>query len=252
LVVSEGGLAVLAALHLQQEEIARFLPRAAQAQAEAVHRTRVAARRIRSLLKTYADLFEPEPLPAYRENLRRVARWLEGVREADVLSRLLLPLAAEAQLPQRAQQRVRAALRSVQNGASAALRARLAAPAGRSVVRDAQVLRRAASTLIKCRKGLAHRPQSPAELHALRLRTKRCRYALEPVCGFRKRRDVGKVLRCLALLQTLLGEHRDTVLALHWVQRQAPALGQATVLLLAERLRERERQAREALGLVRA
>ena len=99
LVVSEGGLAVLAALHLQQEEIARFLPRAAQAQAEAVHRTRVAARRIRSLLKTYADLFEPEPLPAYRENLRRLARWLEGVREADVLSRLLLPLAVVPAAP---------------------------------------------------------------------------------------------------------------------------------------------------------
>ena len=115
-----------------------------------------------------------------------------------------------------------------------------------------QVLDLAARTLIKCRKGLAQRSHSPAELHALRLRVKRCRYALEPICSTRMRRGVGKVLRCLALMQTVLGAHRDTVLALRWLEQQAPALGLVTVRALAERLREGELQALAALGLVPA
>ena len=270
LIVSGGAQAVLAVIRLQQAEIARFLPEAAVARPEAVHRARVATRRIRSLLKTYGDLFEPGPLPSYRRNLARLARWLEGVRETDVLSTLLLTVAGEAGLPQRAQQRLRGALRAAQSGARTDLRAQLQTREWRSVVQelvpeegapglvlreggsDEQVLDLAARTLIKCRKGLAQRSHSPAELHALRLRVKRCRYALEPICSTRMRRGVGKVLRRLALMQTVLGAHRDTVLALRWLEQQAPALGLVTVRALAERLREGELQALAALGLVPA
>ncbi len=262
--------AVLAVVRQQQAEIARFLPEAVLARPEAVHRARVATRRLRSLLKTYAELFDPGPLPAYRQNLGRLARWLEGVRETDVLSTLLLTVAGEASLPQRAQQRLRGALRATQSGARAALRARLQGPSWCSVVRalarvadasllvlrqgacDELVLHQAGRTLIKCRKGLERRPRSVPEWHALRLRIKRCRYALEPVYCVRKGQGVREVMACLALMQTLLGDHRDAVLALRWLQQQAPALGQATVRVLTERLHAREAQARTALGLVPA
>ena len=126
---TERGQAVLAALRRYQGVIAQFLPRAALAQPEAVHGARVAARRVRSLLKTYADLFEPGPVQAYRLQLRRLARLLASSREADVLVSLILAVAADPPLPQRAQQRLRVALCAVQSGARATLQSRGASPA---------------------------------------------------------------------------------------------------------------------------
>ena len=267
---TERGQAVLAALRRYQGVIAQFLPRAALAQPEAVHGARVAARRVRSLLKTYADLFEPGPVQAYRLQLRRLARLLAGCREADVLVSLILAVAADPPLPQRAQQRLRVALCAVQSGARATLQSRVASPAWgklvhalnraagpaglvlRQGVRDWQVQALAARSLNKCRKCLARSPQSPKALHALRLRIKRCRYALEALSSTRERGTAGKVMRYLLVLQSRLGEHRDIVLAREWVSQRGPDIGQATVRVLTERLGVREAQARLALGLVPA
>ena len=95
-------------------------------------------------------------------------------------------------------------------------------------------------------------PQSPKALHALRLRIKRCRYALEALSSTRERGTAGKVMRYLLVLQSRLGEHRDIVLAREWVSQRGPDIGQATVRVLTERLGVREAQARLALGLVPA
>ncbi len=58
-----------------------------------VHRGRVAARRLRSLLKTFRPLLEPRRARLYRVDLRSFARGLAGVREADVRREILMSAA---------------------------------------------------------------------------------------------------------------------------------------------------------------
>jgi hypothetical protein len=61
---------------------------------EDVHRGRVAARRLRSQLKTFRPLLEPRRARLYRVDLRSFARALAGVREADVRRELLIAAAS--------------------------------------------------------------------------------------------------------------------------------------------------------------
>jgi CHAD domain-containing protein len=63
------------------------------------------------------------------------------------------------------------------------------------------------------------------ELHALRIRAKRVRYAAEavaPVMGPRASRFAAAV----TALQTVLGEHQDAVIAASWLHDHGPSTGQ--------------------------
>ena len=60
---------------------------------EDMHGGRVAARRLRSILKTFRPLLEPRRARLYRADLRSFARALGAVREADVRRELLVALA---------------------------------------------------------------------------------------------------------------------------------------------------------------
>ena len=78
------------------------------------------------------------------------------------------------------------------------------------------LVRRPLRTLAKQVSGLANRPADD-ELHAVRLRTKRARYAAEalaPVLGKQAR----TVAKAAAELQEVLGEHQDAVVAEQWLR----------------------------------
>jgi CHAD domain-containing protein len=82
-----------------------------------------------------------------------------------------------------------------------------------------------------------------AELHELRLAFKHCRYALEPVADIAPR-ESARLLRRLRAAQDCIGDHRDTLLAEHWVKENESALGPALVAHLDAGLREREKALR--------
>jgi CHAD domain-containing protein len=99
-----------------------------------------------------------------------------------------------------------------------------------------------------------HEDTSPAELHRLRVRVKRLRYALETLRG-PDHKAIGKLLRRLARLQDVLGEHQDAVTQGAWLRTHAettllapgPLLGVGALMqLLSRRARRRRKQFQEA------
>jgi CHAD domain-containing protein len=90
---------------------------------------------------------------------------------------------------------------------------------------------------------LRSRPSSTPELHALRLAFKHCRYALEPVTDVAPR-AASRLLRRLRAAQDLIGEHRDVLLAEHWVRENERALGRPLIAQLAAQLQKREKSLR--------
>jgi CHAD domain-containing protein len=251
---------------------------------EGVHQTRVATRRLRSDLRTFRPLVDPEQAAAVRAELAWLAESLGAVRDCDVLLARLRDDAAR--LPDgsdRAASRVLAALEADRSRAYEELLAtirstrylelldglielattppllpgsdRTAAPVLQPLVR--RPLRR----LAKEASALGDRPTDD-ELHALRIRAKRARYAIEaaaPVLGKRAR----AVANAAAELQDVLGEHHDAVVAEGWLREEtqasrsvptAFAAGELAGLELAaaERERGRWRKAWKALSSTRS
>lgn len=246
------------AVREQQRRIEAALTVLDGASVEDVHDARVAARRLRSMLKTFAPLLDEHRARLYRAHLRTFARTLGTAREADVRRQLLLELAGkdasiavvdrrrlgvlieDACLASREQlkrhvaesgwQKVRAALQ------------REAASGRLLVARDAdlgELVRLAARAWRRPVKLLRRRPTSTIELHELRLAFKHCRYALEPIADVSPKSTV-RLLRRLRAAQDRIGEHRDTLLAEHWVREHERALGRPLVGYLVARLGERE------------
>ncbi len=94
----------------------------------------------------------------------------------------------------------------------------------------------------------------PAEVHRLRVRAKRCRYALEPAMGFGSPR-IERVLKDLAAIQDLLGRYHDAAVAADWIEAFAKSRELSVELAFAcgaltESIRRRERRLkRRALTL---
>lgn len=207
--------------------------------AEAVHQARVATRRLRSDLRTFGPLLDPAWTAGLRDELRDLARALGAVRDTDVmLARLRakverLPAAdragAEPLLGRLTGQReaARGALLEVMRspgyavllddlvaaaqapGLSAAADAPAAEALPGLVARPWKSLRRAVEAL----------PDDPADaqLHDVRIRVKRCRYAAEavaPALG----REPRRFAKALAVLGEVLGDHQDAVVAHDWLR----------------------------------
>lgn len=225
---------------------------------EDVHRGRVAARRLRSQLKTFRPLLEPRRARLYRVDLRSYARALAGVREADVRQELLTSAATRdgsippadleqlASLLEDACVAAREALHRHQRepGWAALLAALDRHAAGRHLfVNHAagldEVLDMVAASWRRPVRLLKGRPESIAELHELRLSLKHCRYALEPVADVAPK-ATARLLRQLRNAQDFIGEHRDTVLATHWVRSNERLLGREFAARLAVDLEARE------------
>lgn len=231
---------------------------------EDLHEMRVAVRRLRAILRAGRALFDAQEV----EGLRGELDWLGGklgvVRDLDVLHDYLQPRLAALQGPEhRAGQRVLRRLAADRTRARAALTAALDGP------RYPQLLARleafvtrppaapppvslpdvAATEWKRLRKAVQKLPgrPSPDDLHAVRIKVKRARYAAElarAAAGTRGRRFIDQAKK----LQDILGDLQDAVVIEQYLHdatdRTEP--GQALQKALVKRQRKRRKKARAA------
>lgn len=205
---------------------------------EGVHQARVATRRLRSDLRTFRTLVDAEATATLREELRWIAGTLGFVRDGDVLLERMRRRAA--MLPaghERGASEVLATLETQRDVAHAKLLTalrdrryldlldRLVAEANApsllpgagmpasTVVAD--LVRGPWQSLEKAARKLGKKPSDP-ELHDLRIRAKRLRYAAEaaaPLFGD----GAAALAKAAAGLQTVLGDLNDAVVARGWL-----------------------------------
>ena len=206
---------------------------------EAVHQARVASRKLRSHLRTFGPLLDPEWTEPLRSELGWLAMGLGAVRDREVL---LQRLRERAQSLPAADLRSANSLLHILEVEIESLRKKLLAELSSSRYVD----------LLERLVGAAHSPASlpeadqPAsqvlpplaagpwrrlrsavrqlpdlstdpELHRIRILAKRARYAAEavaPVAGS----AAAAFARAAAKLQTVLGEHQDSVTAQAWLR----------------------------------
>jgi CHAD domain-containing protein len=209
---------------------------------EDVHQARVATRRLRSDLRTFRSLVQPAWASGLRDELGWLAGVLGTVRDADVMLQRMRQLAdgladasrgraapvlstlEEAREEARSEllealagSRYLALLDELVEAANAPMLAREA----QTPAKDAlpRLVRQPLRALRRQVKGFRGEP-SEDELHQVRIRAKRVRYAAEavaPIVGRRAR----AVARAAAGLQEVLGEHQDAVVAERWLRAWA-------------------------------
>jgi CHAD domain-containing protein len=234
--------------------------------AEELHQLRVATRRLRALLRAARPMLVRE----WSEPLRAELSWLGGVlgpaRDLDVLIQHLWEEAETLSANERrALSSAVAVLERERDEAGEALREAMdseryldllaaverAARAPHVVSREVSLSDIAAGEFRKLRRAAKKLPDDPSdeELHALRIKGKRARYAAElaegPV-GKKATRFIGSAKD----FQDAIGEHQDAVVAeqrLRDLRRSARGASTAFVLgQLVERQRGRRRRARDA------
>ena len=206
---------------------------------EAVHQARVATRKLRSHLRTFGPLLDPEWTEPLRSELGWLALGLGAVRDREVLFERLSERARS--LPASDLRSANSLLHILQVEI-ATLRTKLMAEL--DSVRYVDLLERlvvasqapatlpdaeepaskvlpplAAGPWRRLRSAIKQLPETPTdpELHRIRILAKRARYAAEAVAPV-----VGKAAdafaRAAAKLQTILGEHQDSVTAQAWLR----------------------------------
>jgi CHAD domain-containing protein len=228
---------------------------------EAVHQARVATRRLRSTLRTFSTLLEPEWTDRLRDELKWLADLLGDVRDADVLlGRFEEHLAALPAADAKTGPRLLAGLVEQREHARRRLLRGLAEDRY-AVLLDDLVAATAAPALLpgsdrpaaevmpalvakpwkKLRKAVGKAGDDPSddELHQIRIRAKRARYAaeaVEPVIG----KPAEAFADAAADLQDVLGDHHDAVVGEAWL-RQAAGSARRDGALLAGLLVAAER-----------
>lgn len=223
---------------------------------EDVHQARVGTRRLRSDLRTFGPLLDPE----WVAGLRREAGWLAGllgvVRDAEVLIERLerqahslspadvgpLPALLGRLSADRDQGRVEvlAAMDGERYAAFLdALVAAAAAPAlaggvgsEAAAVALPAMVRRPWRRLRRAVRALEPEPVDDA-LHAVRILAKHCRYAAEaaaPVVG----KPAAVFAAAVARLQTVLGDHQDACFAEAWLRTHVTRAEAAEAMLLGQ------------------
>jgi CHAD domain-containing protein len=206
---------------------------------EQVHQARVATRRLRSDLRTFAPLLDPDWNRELREELKWLGRELGAVRDTEVLLELLRAKAADlgardaktadgiiGRLVRRWEDARVELLDAMRSDRYAALLDRLVAAA-----REPRLADEAARPAVEVLPDLARKPwrhlrrdvealaEDPPDdqLHAVRIRAKRARYAAEAVAP-----ALGPAVRdfakAVAKLQDVLGDHQDAVVATQWLR----------------------------------
>jgi CHAD domain-containing protein len=260
---------VVAAMSAQVDAIRALRAGARRARdPEAVHRMRVAVRRLRAILRARRPVVARRSDEEGVDRLRRELKWLGialgQVRDLDVLRAHLQSLRVDARAGGRAAHgrllrhiradRARAvtALRAALDGRRyARLLARLDAmlAAARERTEDVSLPDVAAEEFARLRRAVKRLPKHPsaAELHEIRIKVKHARYAAELAqldVGRRAERFVAKA----KALQDILGAHQDAVVAERYVLRAAGQAPGARTLArqIAARQEERRGEAREA------
>jgi CHAD domain-containing protein len=206
---------------------------------EAIHQARVATRKLRSHLRTFGPLLDPEWTEPLRSELGWLAMGLGAVRDREVL---LERLRERARSLPATDQRSANSLLQLLAGDIESLRKKLlseldstryidllerlvTAAHSPAVLPDAdlpasQILPPlAAGPWKRLRSAVRQLPDPPTdpELHRIRILAKRARYAAEavaPVVG----NAAASFARAAAKLQTILGEHQDSVIAQAWLR----------------------------------
>ncbi len=227
---------------------------------EHVHQVRVAVRRSRAVLKTVST----------HEHLQAELKWLGGVcgdvRDADVLLGHLRSSSADfADDERECVELLLDGLEKQRRGARRHMLRALGSARYRGLLASLEEAARAAvpvdpgpgpvgdvvaTPLRKFAKAVAKLGDNPSDddLHALRIKGKRLRYAAEMVGGGKAK----KLVKAAKKLQNLLGEHQDAVVAEARVRALVDALADTAddtagagvpidVALVAGRLVERER-----------
>lgn len=232
---------------------------------EDVHQSRVAARRLRSDLRTFSAYLDADRIAVLREELQWLGGELGVVRDGDVLAERLrgrtrlLP-AADARAASALLRRLdteRASARSRFLGvldqdryidlldalAAAAIDPPLADDdAASQLARKAlpDIVRRPWKHLSTAVSALPDHPDDSA-LHEIRIRAKRTRYAAEAAAGI-VGRPAARFAKAVASLQGVLGDLQDAVVAEVWL-RAVGSKGTAAHAFVAGELVAMERAA---------
>ena len=232
--------------------------------AEHVHEMRVAVRRLRAILRASRALFDDRWVERLRSELDWLGAALGLVRDLDVLHAYLQPrLAALEGAEHRAGQRVLRRLAADQTRARAGLNEALDSPRYPRIVEqletfltrppasatDVSLPDVAATEWKRLRKAVQKLPGRPSvdELHAVRIKVKRARFAAElarAAAGERGKRFINQAKK----LQDILGDLQDAVVIEQYLHdaidhtEPAQALGRD----LVKRQRKRRKKARAA------
>jgi len=234
---------------------------------EDVHQFRVAARTLRSNLKTFTPALDREWAGVLRTELGWLGTAAGGLRDLDVFEPRLRRLAAELgqddvpgvgmlydRLAQQREQARKATLSALRcHRYDSLLEALVAAAAAPALAADAMpsapadaLVRRAARVQVRSLDHVVAKvsdPPTDADLHAVRIQAKRTRYAIEaarPVIGS----AAADHAAALADLQDVLGEFHDSTVAVQWLRDAAtarPACGLAAGQLVAAEHAEQTR-----------
>jgi len=228
---------------------------------EAVHQARVATRRIRSTLRTFSKLLDPEWTDRLRDDLKWLANLLGEVRDTDVLGeRFSEHLAALPAVDAKPGRRLLAGLDEQRDHARRRLLGAMAQKKYAALLDDLVAAaakpallpggdRPAAEVMPplvarpwrRLRKEVRNAGDDPADeqLHQIRIRAKRARYAaeaVEPVIG----KPAEDFADAISDLQGVLGDHQDAVVGEAWL-RQAAGGARRDVALVAGLLIAAER-----------
>jgi CHAD domain-containing protein len=219
---------------------------------EAVHQARVATRRIRSTLRTFSKLLDEEWTDRLRDDLKWLANLLGEVRDTDVLLERFSGHLAE--LPAEDEKAGRRLLKGLSEERDQARRRLLGAMGQEKYTELLQDLVDAAAApallpgadrpaaevtppLVrrpwkKLRKEVRQAGDNPPDeqLHKIRIRAKRARYAaeaVEPVFG----KPAENFADAVSDIQSVLGDHQDAVVGEAWLREAAGTARRDTALV---------------------
>jgi CHAD domain-containing protein len=204
------------------------LPAAASGDVTSVHRARVASRRLREVLPVLAEVADSDALEGASKQVRRITRALGPIRELDVALGHLAEMGSRAGVSENAVAVVRAHLQDerqfhrqamhlvITPAAVARLKSRLhdpPAPRRAAAHHDAELRsarRRSAQRALRLRAEVRRSGAlyDSERLHAVRVATKKLRYALEVERELMKSRATVRINR-LKDMQDALGEIHD-------------------------------------------
>jgi CHAD domain-containing protein len=222
--------------------------------ADAVHDTRVAVRRLRAVLRTARPMLERAWSDSLRHELDLFGQLLGAVRDLDVLIEHLTDEAKELGAGNADTEALLAPLRSERDRARGRLRValddqryfllldRLEAAAGSlpATRADLTVEQLAGREFKKLRALEKHTLRTDdRQLHKLRIQSKRARYAAELAQSSRGA-PAARFVKESTKLQDVLGAHQDAVVALDRLRRLAKAAGSTGAAFTAGRVAERE------------
>jgi CHAD domain-containing protein len=201
----------------------------------AVHKTRIAIRRLRSTMRLFSDAFFNIP-EGFDDDLSWIAALLSPIRDGDILARRLVretDQLSETDIVGPVRKEVTSALRRERTGAIAQWREagkaeryqRILAtlndwyasvPVAPDAAVDAEKVLKKARRKVKRRLANADRPE---DLHSARKAAKRLRYAAD-LLG-QNITGAAKTAKKAKDAQTTLGDHQDLVVAAGWLRGRA-------------------------------